>query len=907
MKTRMNLLVLVLVAVAWGAPASAADGDLDLTFGGGVRHSPIQSFSFDPAAVAIQSDGRMVLCSADAETQHLYLIRFEVSGELDGSFGSGGLVETNIPVTMGSRVKMAIRPDDKIVLAGHALPAHDLFVMQFTPTGVADASFGVNGYVLAGIYTDDDSGFDLAITTRENIILAGIDAGTNQAFLLKIANSGWLDPDFGTSGVAYSGVLTDRDDDVAIDTFSGGGIFLANVSASSGHLFAMRFDWQGNIVPDFGVGGISEIDIYCGIRPTVALKIDSRFHINLGSNDDAGHELFAARLGEWGAPDEGFGDGGVVRTGIPSGIINTMELGTQADGGLLIAGKDPSSPDFFVCRFDSLGLPDGNFGEAGISRLGMSLLDDVDVALALYPDDSFLLAGQDMGKDEAFVARFTADGQLDQTGFPGPAYPDLGHVYYSRVATILQPGGGVIRAGMIDGYSSSYYLQRLDSRGLRDQNFWLGGTRVLDEIHGRAEGAVALAEIPGSTDFYLAGYDEWESKLFVRRFHQDGSDDASFNGGLPVYIPMAVYWFDDVSILALAGGEVLLAGMANPTSEHFVVGLRPNGALDPNFGVDGILMTNVRGGAESGIELMIADYGYFLLAGMDNDPDQAYMMRFDLDGTNDTYFGNDGIAHSGVQSTTCDRIDVGLALTDSGPVLASYCRYGSDNGEIYLAGFSTDGVLNPGFGVGGISLTGQGMYDWVPLDIGVQSDRKIVLAGALMFGGMMQNVFMRFDPAGNLDTGFGIGGVAPSGIETRFHAGVSLEIQEDGNLLAGGHDNARREDYVVRVYATPGSVSQVPEIPAPSAPALVRNFPNPFNPGTTILYEVPKDGHVTLGVYDVRGAHIRTLMAGESLCGSHLIHWDGRDGNGRAVSSGSYFARLQAGPAVSTVRMSLVR
>ncbi|MDO9069564.1 MAG: FlgD immunoglobulin-like domain containing protein [Deltaproteobacteria bacterium] len=95
--------------------------------------------------------------------------------------------------------------------------------------------------------------------------------------------------------------------------------------------------------------------------------------------------------------------------------------------------------------------------------------------------------------------------------------------------------------------------------------------------------------------------------------------------------------------------------------------------------------------------------------------------------------------------------------------------------------------------------------------------------------------------------------------------------------------------------------------PAPEAVRLFPNQPNPFNPTTTIKYRVPVDGRVTLRIYDVRGALVGTLIDAELPRGNHQATWDGRDASGRGIASGSYFARLEAGGRVETVRMSLVR
>ncbi len=95
--------------------------------------------------------------------------------------------------------------------------------------------------------------------------------------------------------------------------------------------------------------------------------------------------------------------------------------------------------------------------------------------------------------------------------------------------------------------------------------------------------------------------------------------------------------------------------------------------------------------------------------------------------------------------------------------------------------------------------------------------------------------------------------------------------------------------------------------PLLTAPRLLQNHPNPFNPRTTIRFELPAVGHVRLAIYDVAGRLVRVLVEGEIAAGSHEAAWDGRDAAGRAVPSGSYLARLVAGGKVEGVRLSLVR
>lgn len=78
--------------------------------------------------------------------------------------------------------------------------------------------------------------------------------------------------------------------------------------------------------------------------------------------------------------------------------------------------------------------------------------------------------------------------------------------------------------------------------------------------------------------------------------------------------------------------------------------------------------------------------------------------------------------------------------------------------------------------------------------------------------------------------------------------------------------------------------------------ALFPNFPNPFNPVTTIRYALPGAAKVDLEIYNLLGQKIVTLMRGASRdAGYHSAVWNGRDDAGGPVASGIYFLHLRAG------------
>ncbi len=95
-------------------------------------------------------------------------------------------------------------------------------------------------------------------------------------------------------------------------------------------------------------------------------------------------------------------------------------------------------------------------------------------------------------------------------------------------------------------------------------------------------------------------------------------------------------------------------------------------------------------------------------------------------------------------------------------------------------------------------------------------------------------------------------------------------------------------------------------IPEPKT-ALLPNEPNPFHPDTRVRFSLARASHVTIEVFDAAGRRVRTLVDSRLPSGEHRVLWDGRDGRGRAVASGVYFCRLQAGGIRRVNKMLLVR
>jgi aminopeptidase N len=153
---------------------------------------------------------------------------------------------------------------------------------------------------------------------------------------------------------------------------------------------------------------------------------------------------------------------------------------------------------------------------------------------------------------------------------------------------------------------------------------------------------------------------------------------------------------------------------------------------------------------------------------------------------------------------------------------------------------------------------------------------------------------------------------SPAGGGTFRESGGQF-VHLEGRPYRMDHDSLRQNvEYILENYLdepyTP--VSPVPgddtvqRVPA----TLDQNFPNPFNPVTTISFRLAVPGPIRLSVYDVSGRLVRTLVdQGEMTAGDHEVVWNGQDQTGRAAAAGVYFYNLETEGYSRTRRMTMVK
>lgn len=391
--------------------AGATAGDLDPTFGnGGVTVTDFSQTDDYAYALAVQSDGRIVVCgqSGTYPDLHSALVRYTKAGRLDSTFGTGGKVVVHFDPDSDYLAALAVQSDGKIVGAG-ASHATAFLVARFNTDGSVDQTFGDNGSVTTGFGDFIAEANAVVLQGDGKIIVAGVSgAGAyselNDFVLARYNSDGSLDQGFGTGGKLKTHFP---------------GVFNTGSDATSVTLQA-----DGKLL----VGGYYK-------------------------NERTPHEFALARYNSNGSLDSTFGSAGKVTTRIGLGDAFSFGIALQRNGRIVLGGYSYTTADhaFTVAGYTSNGMLDLSFGNGGSTQTDFTgSTDDIGYAMTMQRDGKLVVAGH-TGEYPEFdfaLARYTSNGQLDQSfgsgGKVSTNFSTADHAY----AVALQPNGRIVLAGI---------------------------------------------------------------------------------------------------------------------------------------------------------------------------------------------------------------------------------------------------------------------------------------------------------------------------------------------------------------------------------------------------------------------------------------------------------------------------
>jgi hypothetical protein len=156
------------------------------------------------------------------------------------------------------------------------------------------------------------------------------------------------------------------------------------------------------------------------------------------------------------------------------------------------------------------------------------------------------------------------------------------------------------------------------------------------------------------------------------------------------------------------------------------------------------------------------------------------------------------------------------------------------------------------------------------------------------------------------ETKAGVIDIGSAYVNEKFNGAITLGFKSKGK---NSDMNVEMVNAEVVINDVVGSVDgkAVTLKALPTVYALAQNFPNPFNPTTTIEYSVPTTGHTSLVVYNLAGQKVRTLVNETQAPSFYKVVWDGKNNSGMTVATGTYFYKLVSGNYSKIVKMTLIK
>jgi uncharacterized delta-60 repeat protein len=410
--------------VAGITPMALANGSLDTSFGaGGKVVTAIGSSDDYASSIAIQSDGKIVVAGYlwNGSGYDFALSRYNPDGSLDTSFGMGGKVTTAIGLSNGYANSVEIQSDGKIVVAGFSRNGSDadFALVRYNVDGSLDTSFGIGGIVTTAIGSTSEVAHSLAIQSDGKIVAAGYsDNESDVDFALVRYNvDGSLDTSFGVGGIVTTAVGSSFDEVYSVVIQSDGKIVAAGHSwnGSDSDFALVRYNVDGSLDTTFGIGGkvTTAIGSSEDLVTSVVTQGDGKIVAAGISYDERYSDFALVRYNVDGSLDTTFGIDGIVTTVIGSESSYAYSIKIQGNGKIVAAGHSGSGGGrdvFALARYNVDGSLDTSFGIDGIVTTAIGSSSDYAYSVAIQSNGKIVAAGYSWNgsNDDFALARYNA-------------------------------------------------------------------------------------------------------------------------------------------------------------------------------------------------------------------------------------------------------------------------------------------------------------------------------------------------------------------------------------------------------------------------------------------------------------------------------------------------------------------
>jgi hypothetical protein len=468
------------------------------------------------------------------------------------------------------------------------------------------------------------------------------------------------------------------------------------------------------------------------------------------------------------------------------------------------------------------------------------------------------------GDQDIFIAKLDMNGNwlwavkaggIEYDEIYGIATDNTGYVYVTGCFYYTATFGTYT---LTSSGSTDIYVAKLDTNGnftwavrgggfSSDQSYSIAVNTTGVVITGYVSGDVAFGSHPlsgfGQQDIFIAKLDANGNWLWARNA-----------GGLYYDVGISVA-LDDMGYIYATGcfeddanfAGTILSSLGE--EDIFIAKLSPDGFLLAAFRAGGI-------SEDTGTGITLDTSGNVYLTGY-------FMLSIGFGPTVMTSFGNADIFLTKMSSGAIYQWarqagglsdDVGISITVD------------NQGNSYVTGYFMDAAS-----FADVTLTSYGLQDVYIAKL----DTNGFLNWVVKAGGVS------WDQAR---------GIAFAGSGDIYCAGVFETAAVFGNTILTSQGN--QDIFVTKLYSSNVGNDDVGLSSVTSHPILYNAFPNPFNPSTTISFDLPSPGLVNLDIYNVKGQKVKSLANEHFTQGDHSVSWNGTDDNDQVVASGVYFARM---------------
>jgi uncharacterized delta-60 repeat protein len=551
-----------------GAPDTTFDTDGKQTVTTPSSGSTLNS-SDQCYAVAVQTDGKILLAGSEFSDNHWMLARMSDTGVPDSGFGTGGILLTPFgPTTFGGTTFAAAVFVDGTNIVGAGTADDNFAATRYAiADGTLDSTYGVGGKAEGDVISpipSSETATGVALQPDGKTVVVGpTNAGPTSQFkgdeefgLARYNADGSLDQGFGVGGLVTTNFATNLDGTGTQDSPAGvalqsdGKIVVAGktdpAGTDPGDFAVARYLSNGALDPDFGSGGLVTTD-FGGVNQGDsgnAIAIEGTpgsagFRIVVAGTKNVANSATAfavAVYNENGTPDTTFNTTGKQTTDVSS-VYRTSGVALQPDGKVVVSGTAgdffPAPVNFALVRYGTDGTPDASFG-GGDGIVTTDFAGGYDEGDAVAVKD--LGAGQvrivvtgraspdTSSTADAGVAVYTTDGSLDSSFAPGGTDGDgkltfdLASSFDALRGVAFQPDGEIVGSGTVE--SPGFGLARMTSSGSLDPSF--GGDGLVSTSFGdpgqnvaaglalQPDGRIVAAGGPlnaqNGSDFFVARY-----------------------------------------------------------------------------------------------------------------------------------------------------------------------------------------------------------------------------------------------------------------------------------------------------------------------------------------------------------------------------------------------------------------